>query len=71
MSDIIIAYYKSPVGELLLGDFDGKLCIADWRYRKMRTSINDRIQKGLAANYKTGSSEVIECVKNQFKAYFE
>lgn len=71
MSQIITAYYKSPVGELLLGDFEGKLCLADWRYRNMRTSIDDRIQKGLSASYVEGATEVIECAKNQLKAYFE
>lgn len=71
MSEIITSYYKSPVGELLLGDFEGKLCLADWRYRNMRTSIDYRIQKGLSANYKEGTSELIEHTINQLNAYFE
>jgi len=71
MSEIITTYYKSPVGELLLGDFEGKMCIADWRYRNMRNNIDDRIQKGLSANYIEGTSELIEHTKNQLNAYFE
>ena len=48
---IHIKYYKSPVGELILGSFEGKLCLADWRYRKMRSRIDKRIKLGLNAEY--------------------
>ena len=70
MNHIQIQYYKSPVGEILLGSYDGKLCIADWKYRRMRTIIDKRIQKGLKAEYVEESSEVIEETINQMKAYF-
>jgi len=70
MNHIQIQYYKSPVGEILLGSYDGKLCIADWKYRRMRTTIDKRIQKGLKAEYVEESSEVIEKTINQMKAYF-
>lgn len=71
MSEITTTYYKTPVGELILGDFEGKLCLADWRYRKMRTNIDERIQKGLSSNYVAGTTELMEQAKNQLKAYFE
>ncbi len=67
---ISIQYYKSPVGEILLGSYDDKLCIADWKYRKMRTTIDSRIQKGLNAEYVEESSEVIEETIKQMKEYF-
>ena len=44
-------YYKTPVGELILGDFNNKLCLADWRYRKMRNAIDKRISDGLNAQF--------------------
>ncbi|HIQ27722.1 MAG TPA: methylated-DNA--[protein]-cysteine S-methyltransferase, partial [Sulfurovum sp.] len=62
--------YKSPVGELLLGSYDKKLCLADWKYRRMRTTIDKRIQKGLKAEYIEESSEVIEKTIVQMKEYF-
>ena len=71
MNKINIQYYKSPVGEILLGSYEGKLCIADWKYRRMRTSIDKRIQKGLNAEYVEESSEVIEKTIVQMKEYFE
>ena len=68
---IVINSFKTPVGELILGSFQGKLCIADWKYRKMRTVIDTRIQKGLKAIYVEGTSVVIAETKQQFKAYFK
>ena len=70
MSYISIQYYKSPIGELLLGSYDGKLCLADMKYRKMRTTIDTRIQKGLNATYIEESSEVIEETIKQMQEYF-
>ena len=70
MNKISIQYYKSPVGEILLGSYDGKLCLADWRYRKMRSRIDNRIQKALNAQYVEEPSEVIEQAITELKAYF-
>lgn len=70
MNKIHIKYYKSPVGEILLGSYDGKLCLADWRYRKMRSTIDIRIQKALNAEYSEQSSTVIEKTIQQMKEYF-
>ncbi|MEA2043458.1 MAG: hypothetical protein U9N85_13030 [Bacteroidota bacterium] len=41
---IITQYFKTPYGKLILGTFENKRCPADRRYRKMRDSINRRIQ---------------------------
>ena len=70
MNKICIQYYKSPIGELLLGSFEDKLCLADMKYRKMRSSIDKRIQKGLNAEYIEESSAVIEKTIVQMKEYF-
>lgn len=70
MNFISIEYFKTPFGELILGSFEERLCLADWQYRKMRKSIDNRIQAGLGAEYKEGYSEVIEKTKEQLTAYF-
>ena len=44
---INIQHFKTPYGELILGEYNGKICLCDWRYRKMRQTIDDRIQEGL------------------------
>ena len=71
MSAIIsIEYFKTPVGELILGAYKHQLCMADWRYRKMRTSIDSRIKAALNAEYVEGSSEIMEKTKLQLSEYF-
>ena len=68
---ICIQTYTSPVGEMLLGSYEGKLCIADWKYRRMRTTIDKRLEKGLNAEYVEESSDVIEDTILQMTEYFE
>ena len=70
MNKINIQYYQSPVGEIILGSYEGKLCLADWKYRRMRSTIDRRIQNGLKAEYVEENSVVIEETIKQMKAYF-
>ncbi len=70
MNQINIQYYKSPVGEIILGSYGDKLCLADWRYRRMRSTVDRRIQNGLNAQYSEETSDVIEATKEQMQAYF-
>lgn len=63
-------YYKSPFGELVLGSYAQKLCLCDWRYRKVRTVIDNRIFKALNTEYKVGTSVVIDESIGQLNEYF-
>ncbi len=69
MKSIDIQYLKTDLGELLLGSFEGKLCLCDWRYRKMRQAVDERIKTGLQASFVLQSSDVIEDTKTQLLAY--
>jgi methylated-DNA-[protein]-cysteine S-methyltransferase len=72
MENIInIQYFKTPFGEMLLGSFEEKLCIADWRYRKMRNEIDNRIKQGLKAEYHLETSKIIEETISQLNEYFK
>ena len=68
--NINIQYFKTPFGELIMGSFDEKLCLCDWRYRKMRPQIDIRIQKALSAEYIEESSAVIQETQKQLNEYF-
>ena len=70
MKKISTIYYNSPVGELILGSHGDDLCIADWRYRKMRSAIDIRIQTALNAEYLKQSSPVLQETIRQLDAYF-
>ena len=67
---IKIQYFKTPFGELVLGSYQEKLCLADWRYRKMRTAIDNRLKKGLNAEFVEEPSDIIEKTKKQLNEYF-
>ena len=67
---IEIKKYVSPCGTLILGSFDGKLCLCDWADGRRRASIDQRLQRILNADYIEGSSDVIEKAKYQLDEYF-
>lgn len=70
MNTISIQYLNTPVGEMILGSYENKLCMVDWRYRKTRTSVDNRLQKGLAATYVEEESPVLTLAKEELEAYF-
>jgi len=67
---IQIQYYKSPVGELLIGSFENQLCLCDWQHRRTRTTIDKRLQTALNAHYIEKSSPVIDMTLEQLNSYF-
>lgn len=68
-NEIKIDYFKTPFGELVLGEYDKRLCLCDWRFRKMRDSIDRRIQTALKADYVEKKSSIIEETKRQLNQY--
>lgn len=67
---IKIEYFKTPFGELILGSAMDKLCLCDWRYRKMRPSIDKRIKDGIDADYIEENSDIVSETKTQLTQYF-
>ena len=67
---IIIQFFKSPFGELVIGSFGDELCICDWKYRKLRSRIDMRICKFLNSEMQPGNSPVINNTIDQLSAYF-
>lgn len=69
MNRINIKYHKTKVGEVILGSFDNKLCLLDWRYRRMRSAIDKRIKNGLKAEYLEKSDTIIDQTIEQIDEY--
>ena len=69
MSQIKIQFYKTRIGDLILGSFEEKLCLLDFRYRKMRKAVDSRIKNGLNAEFVENDSEVIQQAKKQLDEY--
>ncbi|MBN8565678.1 MAG: methylated-DNA--[protein]-cysteine S-methyltransferase [Flavobacteriales bacterium] len=70
-SIIHIHYYHSPIGELVLGDYNDQLCLCDWRYRKMRNEVDARILKGLQAEFVENVTPLLTETQHQLQAYFD
>ncbi len=71
MNKIKIQYFKTPYGELIIGSYQNKLCLCDWRYRKMRNEIDARIQKGINSSYIEEDTDEIQETKHQLEEYFK
>ena len=71
MHRINIHYYKTKIGELLLGSFDEKLCLLDFRYRKMRRTVDNRIKSGLKAEFVAQDDEILKITRTQLDEYLK
>lgn len=67
---IIVQRYVSPCGELLLGAFDGRLCLCDWQTEKHRGFVDRRLLHLLHADMQEGTCEVIATAAQQLDEYF-
>ena len=67
---INVMHYRFHCGEMMLGSFDGRLCLCDWIDGRRRASVDQRLQRILNASYVDGSSDVIEKAKYQLDEYF-
>ena len=70
MNQINIQYFKANYGEFILGSYDGKLCIVDFRYRKMRKTVDNRIKNGLNAEFIERDDEILQKTRVQLDEYF-
>lgn len=67
---ITVKLYVSPIGPLLLGSIDERLCLCDWRTTAHRQQIDERLQARLSASFREGTSDVIELAQTQLEDYF-
>ena len=71
-SSIIVRRFHFPCGEMILGSFDGKICLCDWSDGISRNIIDFRLQKLQNALYvDKGTTEVIETARQQLNEYFQ
>ena len=68
---IYIQTYQSPVGEIVLGSYNNKLCLANWSNNKKSDRTNIRLKKGLNAVFVEESSEIIDETIKQLDEYFK
>ncbi|MDP8162320.1 methylated-DNA--[protein]-cysteine S-methyltransferase [Pasteurella skyensis] len=72
MKNIVnISYHKTKIGELIIGSFEDKICILDFRYRRMRQTVDNRIKKYLNADFLEQENDVISKTKEQIDEYLQ
>ena len=67
---VYLQYFHTPYGELVLGESGGELCLCDWKYRKMRDQVDNRIQTCLQVEFKLEETELLIEAKSQLNEYF-
>ena len=70
MNKIHIQYYKTPLTEFIMGSFEGKLCMLDYRYRKKRDIIDKRLKSLLDAEYVLEDDATLEQTRKEIDEYF-
>lgn len=55
---------------MILGSYGKQICLCDWRYRKNREAIDQRISSFLNADYQEGDAEAIDDLMAQLSDYF-
>ncbi len=68
---IRLQHVSSPIGELQIGSFDGKLCMLDFRYRRMRQTIDTRIQSMLGCQFIMETDDIIAAALQQLDEYLQ
>lgn len=70
LQQINIQFYKTQAAEFILGSFNNKLCLLDYKYRKMRQVLNTRICHTLNAEFIEQEDKVLSQTKAQIDEYF-
>ena len=69
MNQINIQYHKTKIGDLILGSFDNKLFLLDFRYRKMRKRVDNRIKNGLNVDFIEKDDPILEQTRKELDEY--
>jgi len=70
LKDIQIQRYESPCGTLLLGAFEGQLCLCDWTNGWHHEATENRLKKLLRADFVVRPSETTDAARQQLDEYF-
>ncbi len=69
MNKVHIQFYKTKHSEFILGSFENKLCMLDYRYRTRRDAVDNRIKAGLSAEFVEKDDEILQSARIQLDEY--
>lgn len=70
MNKIHIQYYSTEYAEFILGSYESKLCMLDFKNRKNRVSIDNRLTKALKAEYVLKNDFILTQTRKELDEYF-
>ena len=70
MKQINVQYYKTKYAQFILGSFENKLCLLDFRYRKMRTTVDNRLKKHFNAMFIEKDDDILRQTRKELDEYF-
>ena len=70
MKDILVRYWESPCGEMVLGAFGDRLCMCDWVRTRHPGRVRKRLSAYLDAGFSETPSEVTQEAVRQLGEYF-
>lgn len=71
MNQIYIQYYKTQYAHFILSSFEDKLCLLDFKYRKMRITVDNRLKKGFNAVFVEQDNAILKETRKQIDEYFD
>lgn len=70
MKQIHIQYHETAHGEFVLGSFEERLCLLHLRSGEFRKSVDDKVRKGVNAEFIEKESVILRKTKIQIDEYF-
>ena len=70
MNKVSIQYFDAPCGRLVLGSYDGRLCLCDWLAARHREHTDARIRQLLRAEFAVQPLAVTSRAASQLDEYF-
>ncbi len=69
-SPIYTQHHPTPCGELILGEWDGRLCLCDWGTARHRAVIDNRLMRMLHAEFIGHPTPVLQRAIAELEEYF-
>jgi methylated-DNA-[protein]-cysteine S-methyltransferase len=71
MNQISVRYHSTQIGEVVVGSFDGKLCLLDFGEQGHRGIAEDRVRRALNGELVEQDDEVLRATSRQLDEYLE
>ncbi len=68
---IIYKHISTPLGKMMGAATDAGICLFDFEYRRMMSSIQKRIETGLGMEFEEGMHPLLDVLEQQAREYFE